>query len=330
VEVGDGAWVAPDTEADGSSAPAPSAVGPGGTGTDRRPGSLPPPPLPFGPMTTGAILDGAFTVLKRRPRTVLAITAVIEVPVQVVAVFLQRNATVSLTSSSTTTTTSGSDVGAFYAGIGAGVLLSTLALFFLGAALAHLVAGWYRGVDVRAGEALKVAGSHWWALVLAWLVLLPVKAAGLLTCGIGLVFIVPLFVVTAPAIALEGLGPLAGAKRSMSLVGRRYFPVMGVVLLATLVEYVLRQVLVIIPTLIGSALPEPFTWIVVAAGTAGVSLITVAPLSTACVLVYLDLRVRTEGLDLDLAARTAFPEPTVPEVAPAHAASPHAASPDVD
>jgi len=310
VEVGGGAWVAPETGGEPPSTPVPSTPSghPAEPAEPARP--APAPPLPLGPMTTGAIVDGAFTVLKRRPRTVLVITAVIEVPVQVLAVFLQRSSLTSFGDGSsvfsTSSTTSDADLGQFYAAYGTSVLLSTLALFFVGAALAHVVAGWYQGVDVTAGQALRATGSRWWALALAWLVLLPVKAVGLAICGIGLVFVVPLFAVTAPAIALEGLGPLAGAKRSLSLVGRRYFPVMGVVLLATLIEYVLRQVLVIIPSLIGALLPDPFNWIVVAAGTAGVSLITVAPLVTACVLVYFDLRVRTEGLDLELAATRAF------------------------
>src|SRR4051794_1952372 len=88
-------WAAPDTPptvdvgfGGGSPAIEPIAEGPGGP--SRTPPRL---PVPLRPMTLTDLLDGAFAVIKARPRTVFGIAAAILIPAHVVAAFLQRRAT---------------------------------------------------------------------------------------------------------------------------------------------------------------------------------------------------------------------------------------------
>ena len=48
-------------------------------------------PLPLHPMTVGDILDGAFKLLKANVRTIVLVSAVFLIPVNLVAAFFQRD-----------------------------------------------------------------------------------------------------------------------------------------------------------------------------------------------------------------------------------------------
>lgn len=300
----DRGWVAPDT----GSAPSPPA--PAAAPAPSVPSTRVEPPVPLRPLTTADVLDGAFAVITRRPRTVLTIAAVVVVPVQLLAAWASRS---SVPSSELFTGFLGADTtldaGSLVASVAA-LLLENLSMFVLGAAVAALVASWYGGGDLSVGAALKAAVDRGGALLGAWALLVPVKAVAAAPEYLGLVFVTPLFALTAPAIVLERLGPFAGAKRSWQLVGRRLFPCIGIVLLVSLVAYVLRQVLAIPGVIVAFFLPASIAWVPVGVATAAASLLTQSALAGASVLLYLDLRVRTEGLDLELTADDAFRPPT--------------------
>lgn len=216
------------------------------------------------------------------------------------AMFGQRSLTVLNDSTPPTITTSD-----FLLSITA-MLMGSLAVFFLGAALTHLVTQWYVGGDPSAGESLRVAFRRGWSIVAAWGVLLVVKFAAAIPCYLGLVFVIPLFSLTAPVMIAEGTGPIASAKRSWQLVSRRLWRNIGVVALVVVVEYVLHQALALLPTALAVALPSPFDWITLGVTTSLVSLLTTSALVSASVLLYLDMRIRTEGLDLEIDAVDAF------------------------
>jgi hypothetical protein len=143
-------------------------------------------------------------------------------------------------------------------------------------------------------------------MIVAWLVLLPVKAVSYALCILPLAVTVTFFAVTAPVIAVEGVGPFTAIKRSAQLVARRFWPALGVVLLSTLVENVVQFSLAAVPLLIALLLPSPADWIVTAAGNAAASLIATTALVGVSVLLYVDLRARSEGLDVELRAVDAF------------------------
>jgi hypothetical protein len=116
------------------------------------------------------------------------------------------------------------------------------------------------------------------------------------------------FLVTAPVIGAERLGPIAAMRRSARLVGRRFWPVLGLALLsgivATLFGYALSLIPTVLSLLVGTA---GFGWLLTAAAGTLSALITMPVVAGTSVLIYLDLRVRTEGLDIELDAIDAFP-----------------------
>jgi len=316
-------WAAPDSAS-------PSASGGSGSATPGRGPSRPDPtedseptrsgarahgspprlPVPLRPMTLSDLLDGSFAVMKSRPRTVFTIAAVILVPVHLIAAFAQRDVSVSASIDNFTnalntgqsTPVSDSQVLASY---GALALLA-VSLFFLGGAIGRLVSAWYAGGDMTAGEALGAAFRRTPALVAAFLMLLPLKMLGLVGCYVGVILPVTLFSLTAPALVVEGIGPVAAARRSWRLIARRFWFCILVVLLAVLGSGLLTNLLAGVPTYFAGLLPSPFDWITTAAISTGVSMIVTTALVSMSVLLYLDLRIRTEGLDIELEAADAF------------------------
>jgi hypothetical protein len=259
-------------------------------------------------MTLSDLLDGAFRVIKSRPRTVFGISGAILVPVYLAAAFLQRDTARNLAFGTNLFSAGGAFPlgGSELLSIAVGGALEAAALFFLGGALARLVTAWYAGSDVAAGEALGAAFRRTPALLGAFLLLLPLKMVGYLLEFLPLVVIVTLFVVTAPAIVVEGLGPVAGPRRSWRLVTRRFWPCVGTVVVATLGASLLSAILGLVPQLLAALLPDPFRWIVVGAVRAAVAMVVITALTSVAVLLYLDLRIRTEGLDIELDAADAF------------------------
>ena len=317
-----GAWVAPGTTAD-QPAPAPIETVPAGgpragvghAPAGGRPGDAPPdsvPAITLRPMTVADILDGGFAVVKARPKRILGLTAAFVVPTQLVVALLQRDALdgtglVEWFSTDPTVTdepVTGGELAAQYLATAVAIVVPAIALVCIAAAIGHLVGQWVMGRDAPAGEMAGVIGRRWWPLLGSFVVVKLAEAGSLLACYLGLLFVMPLFVVVAPVIGVEGGGGMDAIRRSVRLVRPRYFPVMGIALLMAVVSTLLSWAL--------SALPQAIVawsgdwWPLLAVGGIASSIVVMPFVAAATVLLYFDLRVRTEGLDLEMAAGRVF------------------------
>jgi len=301
-------WAAPDAPAPAASPPTtPPPVTP-------APRSGPPAGVPrLAPMTTSDVLDGAFAILKAAPATIVAFTAVFAVPVQILAGWLQRDLfggssffELMEEDSSLSTLDSGSNDGTW-----ASIILlfgPSLALVFVAAGLARLVSAWHVGNDLTLGQLLRGSVPLAWPLLASWLLVHLAEGVGMLLCGLPALAVMTWFLVTAPVIGAERLGPIAAMRRSARLTKRRFWPVMGLSLLSGLVAYLFNQALGLLPSVLALFIgTSGVGWVLLAASGILTSLITMPVVAGATVLIYLDLRVRTEGLDLELAAAAAFP-----------------------
>src|SRR5437588_10969356 len=141
-----------------------SAIGTAGTtGGDDRTG-----PLPLRPLVLNDILDGAFKLFKANFRTLVIVAAVFLLPVDVLAAYLGRHASVGLGLFTGRTNAANSgviDLPAAY------WLLTTVDYFFVrplvAGAVSFVVAESYLGRQTEPGQALKVAGRCSVALVVA-------------------------------------------------------------------------------------------------------------------------------------------------------------------
>jgi hypothetical protein len=169
-------------------------------------------------------------------------------------------------------------------------LLTHLATVLPGAAyLISLVVVMRRGFDAASPDP-----------ALLWLLF---GSLGLLLIGsfIQFWFLAP-FAAVAPAIVVEDLGPIAGIKRSWRLMVPRYWPVLGISLLAGLIAGLLGSILGGVFTAPVFAFGSKNLWPLLALGDILPALITTPFVAIVATLLYFDARIRREGFDLQLTA----------------------------
>jgi len=128
------------------------------------------------------------------------------------------------------------------------------------------------------------------------------EAASVVGCYIGLLFVMPLFVAVAPVIGVEGGRTMEAVRRSVRLVRPRYFPVMGTAVVMGIVATLLVNALSALPQALAAWLDPAGAWVLVAVGSIVSEIVVLPFVAAATVLLYFDLRVRTEGLDLEMTA----------------------------
>ncbi|HLT68641.1 MAG TPA: hypothetical protein VKZ72_00665 [Acidimicrobiales bacterium] len=304
-----GGWAVPGASGD---VPAPDAAIPVDAAPvvddDAPPAGGAVPTVALRPMTVADILDGGFAVVKARPLRIMSLAAVFVVPTHLVVAWLQRDlggaALAPLVSSDPVvleeqTRTTGGDILAMVLAI----VLPAVALVCIAAAIGHLVGQWLMGRDAPAGEMARAVGRHWPALLGSFVAVKLAEIASAFGCYIGLLFVMPLFVAVAPAIGVERCGAGESMRRSIRLVRNRYFPTMGIALLMGLVASVIAQALAAVPQSLALWVGYDVGWPLLALGSIVAQTLVLPFVGAATVLLYFDLRVRGEGLDLEMAAR---------------------------
>jgi hypothetical protein len=296
-------WVVPDTPEEPVPGPAATALPP--VTRAAAPSPAIPVPVPLKPLRLLDVLDGAFAVVKLRPGTVIGVTAVLVLPIQVLGAWLARGDLGSVFETGANASLAGALDGA---GTGTGwvdVLLIYVALLplpFVGAFVARLLAAWYGGEDPSTGEVLRAVGPRVPALLGSWVLIHLLETPAALACGIPVLFVFPLVLLCAPTIAIEELGGIAGLRRGWQLGARRYWACFWVATCSMLVSFVLQLSLGLLPTILADVLGPDWGWVVLAVGNALAALIVTPFVAAAAALQYLDVRIRTEGLDLELRA----------------------------
>jgi hypothetical protein len=288
-------------------------------------------------MTVGDILDGAFKLLKANAKTLFTIVAVFVVPLQLLGAFAQRNVLggagffdalndPSLAEAGTEQPVTDQLISYL------ATLLNLIVLPFLAGAISQVVGASYLGEELTPGPALARTLRRAWSLFASWvvvhvlevgaLVALPVTGIVLavlvdgplravfvlfalvtVVAGIaGALAVMALSVAVAPAVVVEELGPIRGIRRSWSLMRRRFWPVLGIALLAGLISNVLGQVLGVVPTFAGVIVGLEWGWILVAVGAILTALVTTPIVAIVATLQYFDARIRFEGFDLQVIA----------------------------
>jgi hypothetical protein len=265
-------------------------------------------------MTVADILDGAFAVLKGSPARIIGVVAVFVVPVQILAAFLQRDilngqglseliqgGDASLVAASNQNQSASATFAPFLLLLGQAVVLP-----FAAGAIMKLVSGWYAGRDPSFGELLGAVGRKWWVLFLAWCMVHLVEGVFAIACFLPALIPMTWFCITAPVAMAEDLGPVAAMKRSYQLTKRRFWPSLGVCFLTGVVAYMLDQVLGLVPDTVALIIGTDVGWPLLAVGGVLSQLITMPLVAAGATLLYLDLRVRSEGLDIELDAIDLF------------------------
>lgn len=295
-------WVVPDAQAEPVTGPA--AAAPVVQRRRARASDRPEVPAPLRPLGIAEKLDGALRILKLAPSTVLALTAVAVVPVELLTTALLRLGDDPLPRAlfgAPTASALTDDRGASALGPVVFLLFDALALAWVASGLSQLVTGWHVGRRDDAASLLRAGFQRIPALLGAVLLVHFAEAVGLIAVVLGALVPMAWFALTAPVIGAEGLGPLEAMGRSFSLTKRAFMSVLGTCILVAVVATGLRVALAGLGALaIESSVPGD--WVLVTAIGIAVRLVLEPLVGGTAVLLYLDLRVRHEGLDIELAA----------------------------
>ena len=188
------------------------------------------------------------------------------------------------------------------------VLVQTL----VSAAVALIVVGERFGTSVSMGTALKKALRRSPALFVVWFCVTASVTLGGCTVAGGYV-LTAFWFVTVPALMIEGLGPFEAMGRSWRMAARRFWPMLGVSALSALVGMLVGYAFSFLALLpVAFSLLSNSAWLFAGVAAQVNDLVTIPIAAATAAFAYLDLRIRTEGLDLQV-ARTDL----VADVAPA-------------
>ena len=313
----------------------------------------PPPPapkpgiVPLRPLGVGELLDGALSLIRSNPRTVLGLAAVISAVsalLQTVGLWFSLqfidsaqpvagSTEVDVTAELTTLVSGG--VAQLVPALVAGflqVLASGLFIVLVGAAVlgrqldaSQTWASLRPRIVPLVGVTLLIGLGG----VLAVAVLVGVIVAVALSIGpwavlpgvvigiggaIALVYVYVKLSLASPALVMEGVGVVTSLKRSWVLVRRSWWRVLGILILSAIITSLLTTVVTIPITLIATLIggfSESLLPTVLASGVATlVAGIITLPFSAAVTgLLYIDLRMRREALDIELVSAGVQPSP---------------------
>jgi len=265
-------------------------------------------------MGLGDLLDGAFKLFRANLGSVLLIAAVFLVPLELLGVLLARHLATSsvqhLRDLANSSGESGPDSDAvrqslrdLFATLSVAILPFLLAAVLTGAGVSRAVAARYLGRESSVGEALRATARRAPALLGAFILVHLCEMIALVACLFPALIPMAFFLCTTPAIMLEDLGAFKGMGRSASLVRARFWPVLGIGVLSGLVGLVLSAVLRWPFTFVAGMAGSSWDFIPAALGGIVAQLVVMPFVSIVATLVYLDARVRLEGLDLQLITR---------------------------
>lgn len=243
-------------------------------------GPIPPPPPPppgtppgpggFRPRTLGEILSEAFRIYRENAANLLVIVAVVVVPLSLVSAVVSWSFGVT-----------GLLLGAAIAVVIWAILQAAM---LRGAALATI------------GDPVDVEASYRWGLSRFGSVLLVAVLVGIVVAVGFLLLIIPGFIflaflsVSEPALIVENRRGTEAMSRSWNLVRGHFWHALVVILVAYIITLVVQGIL----TAIGGD-----NWFVRWIFTAIAQIITAPFTALVTVLLYLDLRARTEALTAD-------------------------------
>jgi hypothetical protein len=255
---------------------------------------------PLRPLGVAEILDGAVRLVQRNARGALTISAPFAVARAGVSALL-------------TYATLDSDSAATFSLIGA-LWLSVLFGTVLTGLLAPMFGSDLLSTRIAAGNSLRRVGNRAWPLLALAAVATVAEGAGLFACLVVGVWLWGIWAVAAPALVTERTGTFAALRRSAALVSGSFWRVWGIRALGYVLTFVLNLLITLPFQLLASSLADynPFdtnadvhnagVYVTINAIGALITATLTAPVSAAIdVVLYADLRMRKEGLDVVLA-----------------------------
>ena len=278
----------------------------GTTAPSTAPGAAPGTPiatrtLPLRPLGVGELLDSAVRLVRHNARTAFSLSFPFAVVRAALVALLAYNSVGSPN----------------FAIVQLLLQLAVAALF--GTALTGLLApaftGEFRGRRYTAGECLRAVGRSGWALAGLCLLVAGAQEVGVVLAYVGGAWLWGIWAVAAPASVVERLGPRRALGRSFELVRTEFWHTWGIRTLRVVLTYTLGLFITLPFTALaaflsssallsnsGPSIHNPGVYVAVVAIGTLISTTVMTPIGSAVdALLYLDLRMRREGMDLVMA-----------------------------
>lgn len=268
-------------------------------------------PIADRPLGVVDLLDGSFAALRQRARSLVAIVAGLVIPLSLFQGWITRDdlggaSFIDLMNDPTVAQEVSDSSQVYDAGFFLSELLGLLVTAIAGVAVSRVVYGWFVGQDTTVGEALSFTGRRLGAIMVAFVVIHVLEGLGFVLLIVPGFAVIVLSSLTSPVLAIESLGPVASMRRSWELVRRRAASTVGLILLLGLVQYGVSQALGTLPAIGALVLGPDRAWPLVAVANMMTSIVLTPVTGAAMCLIYLDIRFRTEGLDLQRRADLLF------------------------
>lgn len=270
--------------------------------------------FPLGEMTVGDILDRGLKLLFSRLPVFYGLNLLVLLPLIIVQVVgpLALGGGNAL------------DPAAMVAGGGLALLAVFITLIcqpIATAAILHIVMEEYAGRRPSMGAALSFALSRFLTLLGASILVGLLVMVGMLLCCIPGIYFAIVYAFVGQVVVLERLGATEAMQRSQKLVTGYWWRVFGVLVLIGVANAIVQGVLgagleavmpsqEVIPVQGGARIEiNPVNHVVTTLVGQFVSILFTTYIAVCTTLLYLDLRIRKEGFDLELAADGDGPPP---------------------
>jgi hypothetical protein len=267
--------------------------------------------IPLRPLRVGEILDGAITTMRKHAALMVgaaaAVMAVVQLLNALVMVSLQDQLQTVEAGATLTEDQALNLLGDFAGATGLTVVVTVLATTFLSGFLTVVIGKAVLGRPVRAGEV-------WTEIRPLLLPLLGLTIIYTLIVVVGLiVFIIPgiwlyvMFALATPALVLERGRIFTALGRSRLLVRGSWWRTFGILLLAAIIAAIISMIIALPFDLLGggaalgnSAMSTGGIWLSALGGVVA-GAITYPFSAGVTALLYIDQRMRKEGMDIELA-----------------------------
>jgi hypothetical protein len=278
------------------------------------------------PLGVGEIIDRSIQVYRKNFVALATMVVVTVVPIAVVTLLINLSARPARNESTTTIggirfgtpNGNGHDAQVQFAASIAVILLSLIASrLAIGACTRGVADAYLGGVTTDARASLRVFGRALPSLLWIELLVVPACLVASVFCIAPGVWLWISWLVTAPALLVEGVRGTSALRRSFRLVRPRWWPTFGLAIVAYLLTEVVRFSfgLLLVFVILASHSAASTSYIVVAGLIGAISSVLTTPLiASIYVILYFDLRVRSEGLDLQLVLE-GLDSPATPTIA---------------
>jgi len=276
------------------------------------------------PRRVGEILDAAIKIYLRNARTLMGLTAVVVIPMRILAgiVLLSTLPTGSDVPGGTFTVSSSSqpvtDRAAVLGANGTLIVIELIVATLVTAACTKAVSDAYLDQPIGAAKSLRFAVRRLPALL--WLEILTVIGliVGFILLIVPGIWLYAAWSVAVPALLIERIGAFRALGRSRRLVKGRWWATAAVLLVASLMVTLISGAIEGLLIAVASLPSQPSLLLAVFVSTlSGViaTVITEPFRAATTTLLYYDLRVRREGYDLHvLADQLGLPSSSMPAV----------------